>query len=126
MRAKPWQKQALANLNAAFGEGKNGPRHRAALLQLPTGLGKCLVAIRLFKALAHSYHGLPLLIVLPRDFKHFNHIPMGWRIALCRELIGSTLGPTWDTVDCPKLPGSRVALTTHRALLHPKIGRAHV
>ena len=44
--AKSWQADALADLRAAFKKG-----HRASLLQLPTGLGKTLVACRLFRSL---------------------------------------------------------------------------
>lgn len=111
MKAKPWQTDTLAILRDSFFDA--GVRHRAALLQLPTGLGKSLIAVRLFQTLAKRYSGLHLLIALPRKA---TFVPDGWSSALNDKL---KVDPSWSPASCPTLKGSRLAFTTHHLLAKP-------
>jgi len=118
MRAKLWQRDAIARLRSALADGSDGLRHRAALLQLPTGLGKSLVALRTYKSVAKRYPGLPLLLVVPAQTPE---LPRGWRAALEREILPGGEEAGWDVKDCrATLRGSQLGVTTHRKLLKPR------
>lgn len=65
---KPWQNKAITYL------GKELFTQRAGLLQLPTGFGKTLVAVELYKKLKEKKQELRLLIVLPKK-----SIPQSWK-----------------------------------------------
>jgi superfamily II DNA or RNA helicase len=71
--AGEWQNEAIAGISKHL----NHRAGRAALLQLPTGFGKSLVAVRIFKRLKRIKPTLQLAIVLPKQ-----QIPDGWKDAL--------------------------------------------
>jgi len=72
-----WQQDAIDLLSKHLGDTGG----RAALLQLPTGFGKSLVATRLFHRLQRQAPRLQLAIVLPKQL-----ISAGWKRALCETL----------------------------------------
>jgi superfamily II DNA or RNA helicase len=69
-----WQRDAIAGIVRRLA-GKNAVT--AALLQLPTGFGKSLVAVRIFQQLRRRRPGLRLMVVLPKQ-----QVPAGWKQAL--------------------------------------------
>lgn len=69
-----WQRAAIAGLAERLTRTRGS---RAALLQLPTGFGKSLVAARLFEELRKRKPGLRFVVVLPKQA-----IPSGWLAAL--------------------------------------------
>lgn len=111
-----WQRAAIDGVARRL-NGRNSAR--AALLQLPTGFGKSLVAVRIYEKLRRSCPGLRMIVVLPKQ-----EIPAGWRQALgftdndtvClfeRIRIRSTLGTvTFQT-----------RLELKRAVIEPRRGR---
>lgn len=69
-----WQRKAVAGIVRRM----TGPTAaRAALLQLPTGFGKSLVAVQTYAKLRAIRPDLRLLVVLPKQ-----QIPVGWQTAL--------------------------------------------
>ena len=69
-----WQRKAVAGIVRRM----TGPTAaRAALLQLPTGFGKSLVAVQTYAKLREIRPGLRMLVVLPKQ-----QIPVGWQTAL--------------------------------------------
>ena len=69
-----WQSKAIAGIVRRL----TGPDPaRAALLQLPTGFGKSLVAVRTYTKLRKRRPDLRLVVVLPKQL-----IPVGWKTAL--------------------------------------------
>lgn len=69
-----WQQTAIDGIARALGR-RNSPR--AALLQLPTGFGKSLVAVRVFQRLKRKHPTLRLIVVLQKQ-----NVPAGWKRAL--------------------------------------------
>lgn len=69
-----WQRRAIDGIAARLSGDQPA---RAALLQLPTGFGKSLVAVRVFEKLREKTQDLRLVVVLPKQV-----IPTGWRAAL--------------------------------------------
>jgi hypothetical protein len=100
-----WQRSAIQGL----AHGLSGA-HRAALLQLPTGFGKSLVAIRVYEELRRRKPGLGLVVVLPKQV-----IPSGWRAALGLRPDESRL---FEWISAPHCAG-KVRFETKR-----KLGRA--
>jgi len=71
-----WQRDALVGLARRLLVGSGGSR--AALVQLPTGFGKSLVATLVFDRLRKRHPRTRLVVVLPNQ----NDVPRGWRDAL--------------------------------------------
>ena len=78
MRLKPWQKDVLNKIERAFNRG-----HKAILIQLPTGAGKTLVALRTFRKLNKKNRGLRLVVALPSDSKQLRDV---WEAEMKKEL----------------------------------------
>ena len=72
-----WQRAAIKRLSARLTDARI--LSRAALVQLPTGFGKSLIAARTFKDLQKVFPGTRLIVVLPRKT---GGVPEGWRKAL--------------------------------------------
>ena len=74
LKPSTWQRKAIDGIVCRL-RGRNSAR--AALLQLPTGFGKSLVAVRVYRMLRRTHPNLRLMVVLPKQ-----EIPAGWRHAL--------------------------------------------
>ena len=104
-KAKQWQSKALRSLSQEHARGR-----RAALLQLPPGQGKTLVAVRHFKRLMQSDYRL--LVATPtRDIRYFQV----WQREFERDL-----GPSFRSFNTLKKVlwdrGYRAAVVSHREL----------
>ena len=74
MKLFPWQKAGVRQLTKRF---RRRTGANAALLQLPTGMGKSLIAVKLYQQLRKRHRNLRLIIALPKK-----SIPDGWKQAL--------------------------------------------
>ena len=110
-QAKKWQAEALTALFQEYTKG-----HRAALLQLPPGQGKTLVAVRYFKRL--SKHGYRLVVASPtRDLRYFSV----WTDQFNRDL-GEAF-PWFTTKEAVHSDTAHAAVISHHELKEALDGR---
>jgi superfamily II DNA or RNA helicase len=115
LRPSTWQREAIDGIAKRMSSGM-----RAALLQLPTGFGKSLVAVKVFDQLRRRRPGLRLIVVLPKQ-----QIPSGWKQAL--GFTEDEWVPMFEPLRIRSVPGTvsfQTRLELKRALLSPTRGWA--
>lgn len=111
-----WQREGINGLVRRL--SGRGPT-RAALLQLPTGFGKSLVAVRVFEALRRRKPSLGLVVVVPKQ-----QAPSGWLSALGFRSKDDVPWFEWTRAPFTKGPVRfETRLSLVRAALCPKQGR---
>lgn len=111
-----WQRSAIDGLTKRLSRTRGA---RAALLQLPTGFGKSLVAVRVFDKLRRRKPGLSLVVVLQKQ-----NIASGWLAALGFPRDADV--PMFHWIHSKAVKGLvrfETARTLKRAMLDPSRGR---
>lgn len=117
LKPSTWQREAITGIAKRLSGNA-----RAALLQLPTGFGKSLVAVKVYDRLRRRRAGLRLVVVLPKQ-----QIPSGWKQAL--GFAEDERVPMFEPLRIKSVPGTvsfQTRIELKRAILEPARGWAPI